>query len=191
MMIDAQTLIAMYCQGVFPMAHDDGNIYIYDPDPRAIIPLDEGFRVSRSLRKTVSKGVFDIRTDTDFEGVMRACADRDSTWIDENIIASYVQLHELGFAHSVECWQNDEMVGGLYGVAVGGLFAGESMFNTATDASKVALVHLVERLRAGGFVLLDTQFLTPHLQTFGAYTITREAYHKLLADALRVHTTWV
>lgn len=194
MKLDPQLLLAAYSQGVFPMAHSDGKIYIYDPDPRAIIPLDEHFHVPRSLRQTVRKKLFEIRVDSDFRRVMEACAapakDRPTTWINEDILEGYCELNRLGFAHSVECWQDEKLVGGLYGVAIGGLFAGESMFSRVTDASKVALVHLVERLRKGGYLLLDTQFMTDHLAKFGAYEISRKKYQKHLAKALQVQASF-
>lgn len=188
-------LLSAYAQGIFPMAHaeDDWNIYWYAPDPRAIIPF-EGFHVSKTLARTVRKGLFEIRYDTAFEDVMRRCAAprraEDGTWISEGLLAAYVELHELGFAHSVEAWQDDELVGGLYGVTIGGLFAGESMFHTVTDASKVCLVHLVRRLEQRGFVLHDTQFMTPHLRRFGAIEISRYDYEARLKAALEVETTF-
>lgn len=191
MKLDPSLLLGLYCQGVFPMAHPDGNIYIYDPDPRAIIPLDDHFHVPRSLRRTIRKGIFEIRVDTAFRDVIEACAaDRPTTWINQDFLESYSKLHELGFAHSVESWQDGSLAGGLYGVAINGLFAGESMFSRVRDASKVALVHLVDRLRQGGFVLLDTQFITPHLARFGAYEIPREEYQQRLADALKIAATF-
>ena len=172
---------------------DQGEIYWYDPNPRAIIPL-ETFHVSRSLQRVVKSGRYQIRTNTSFTEVMRACAaptpGRETTWIDEELVAVYTQLHEAGFAHSVETWQDGALVGGLYGVAIGGLFAGESMFSQARDASKVALVHLVERLRCGGYVLLDTQFMTEHLRRFGAVEISRGEYKKRLAQALQRSGRW-
>ncbi|MBP8251054.1 MAG: leucyl/phenylalanyl-tRNA--protein transferase [Herpetosiphon sp.] len=189
MKLTPEMLLYGYSQGVFPMDHE-GKIYWYDPDPRAIIPLDERFHVSHSLARTIRKGVFEIRIDTAFEETMRRCAeaahDRPTTWISDEFIRQYVTLHEAGFAHSVEAWHNGAMVGGLYGVALAGLFAGESMWTRVRDASKVALVALVERLRAGGFVLLDTQFITPHLARFGTYEISRRDYHRRLQAALKV-----
>ena len=185
-------LLSAYCQGVFPMAHEDGDIYWYDPDPRAILPLDERFHVSRSLARTVRQGMFEIRVDYDFTAVMRACAelnvDREETWINEELIAAYTRLHKLGFAHSVEAWRNGRLVGGLYGVSIRGLFAGESMFSRERDASKVALVYLVERLRQRRFQLLDTQFITEHLRRFGAIEIPADNYKIRLAYALTVET---
>jgi len=187
MELTPQLLLSAYCQGVFPMAHEDGVIYWYDPNPRAILPLD-GFHIPRSLTRTVQKRPFAIRADTDFEGVMRACAapGRGPTWISEQLVRAYCALHQLGFAHSVEAWQNGRLVGGLYGVTVGGLFAGESMFHHERDASKVALVHLVRALRRGGFRLLDIQFMTDHLAQFGAVEIPRAAYKARLRRALQV-----
>jgi len=186
-----ELLLHAYASGVFPMAEsrDDDRLFWVDPDERGIIPLD-GLHVSRSLRKTVRKGVFDIRCDTAFEEVVRGCAEstenRRDTWINSQIFSLYLELHRMGFAHSVECWRYDELVGGLYGVSLAGAFFGESMFSRTTDASKVALVHLVARLRAGGFRLLDTQFVTDHLQSMGAIEIARDDYRERLSDALQV-----
>ncbi|MEM6646093.1 MAG: leucyl/phenylalanyl-tRNA--protein transferase [Bacteroidota bacterium] len=188
--LSPELLVYAYQQGVFPMADAaDGPIYWYAPDPRGIIPLDQ-FYVSKNLRKLVRKEAFTVRTDTAFEAVMRACAERAETWISDEIIAAYVALHELDAAHSVECWQAGALVGGLYGVALGGAFFGESMFHRARDASKVALVHLVARLKAGGYTLLDTQFTTPHLEQFGAAEIPREVYEQRLDHALAVNANW-
>ena len=174
------------------MADDDGTIYWYDPDPRAILPLDK-FHIPRSLARRIRKGGFEVRFDTAFTEVMLACAkpdlnraDRDKTWISAEFIEVYSQLHHLGFAHSVEIWIDDELVGGLYGVSLRGLFAGESMFSRATDSSKIALVYLVERLRQSDFCLLDIQFMTPHLKRFGAVEILRADYQTRLAYALTV-----
>jgi leucyl/phenylalanyl-tRNA--protein transferase len=187
MKLTPQLLINAYCQGIFPMADEDGSIYWYDPDPRAIIPLDK-FHVSRSLARTVRQNKFNIRFDTAFRRVIEHCAElspgRETTWISPEIIDSYCRLHTLGFAHSVESWLDGELVGGLYGVSVNGLFAGESMFSAVTDSSKVALVYLVEQLKEGGFVLLDVQFMTEHLRRFGAVEIPREQYKARLARAL-------
>lgn len=171
------------------MADEDGSIYWYDPDPRAIIPLD-AFHVPRRLARTMRQEKFEIKVDTAFAAVMEACAqpapDRDVTWISPAFIEVYTQLHRWGFAHSVEAWQAGKLAGGLYGVTIKGLYAGESMFSRQTDASKVALVHLVDRLNRGGFTLLDTQFVTPHLKRFGAIEIDREEYKRRLAQALTV-----
>jgi leucyl/phenylalanyl-tRNA--protein transferase len=182
-------LLNAYSQGIFPMADADGTIYWYDPDPRAIIPL-ENFHVPRSLARTIKRGQFEIRVDSAFRAVMEACAEptsgREVTWISAKIIEAYCELHALGFAHSVETWMEGKLVGGLYGVALGGLFAGESMFSQVRDSSKVAMVYLVERLRRGGFVLLDTQFMTDHLRRFGTIEIPRADYQARLAQALTV-----
>ncbi len=186
-MIATSVLIAAYAQGIFPMSLEEqgGEIGWFSPDPRGIIPLDT-FQISRRLARVVRQKKFDVRFNTAFEAVMRACAsDRDDgTWISEEIVESYVALHARGLAHSVEAWQGDQLVGGLYGVHLRSAFFGESMFHTVTDASKVALVGLVERLRAGGFTLLDTQWTTPHLEQFGAIEIPKDEYLRRLADAL-------
>ena len=182
--IDPELLLRAYALGWFPMGTGRrGRIEWFSPDPRGILPLDT-FHAPSRLRRVVRQARFDVRIDTAFEDVMRACAHRDDTWITDDIVASYVSLHRLGFAHSVETWQDGTLVGGLYGVAIGGAFFGESMFHTATDASKVALVALVERLRANGFVLLDTQWVTPHLAQFGGAEISRGDYLERLAAAL-------
>lgn len=182
-------LIKAYSVGLFPMAEsaDDPSLFWVDPEQRGIMPLD-GFHVPRSLRKTVRKGRFEVACDADFAGVMRACAaptpERPSTWINDEIIALYGALHREGHAHSVECRRGGALVGGLYGVSIGAAFFGESMFSRETDASKVALVHLVARLRRGGYALLDAQFMTAHLARFGAVEVPRRKYRRLLADAL-------
>ncbi|MGA2624506.1 MAG: leucyl/phenylalanyl-tRNA--protein transferase [Bacteroidota bacterium] len=182
--IEPELLLAAYASGFFPMADSrNGEIRWYSPDPRAIIPLDT-FRISRSLRQTLKKNLFLIRWNTSFEEVMRSCAEREDTWISEEIIESYLGLHRLGCAHSVESWREGRLSGGLYGVALGGAFFGESMFSRERDASKVALVCLVERLRENGFDLLDTQFLTPHLARFGTVEISRKKYLALLKKAV-------
>jgi leucyl/phenylalanyl-tRNA--protein transferase len=187
MLLTPDLLLSAYAQGVFPMAGEYDRIYWYDPDPRAILPLTN-FHIPRSLRRTVRKKSYDISRDKAFGEVIRACAQpargREETWINEEIIEVYEQLHRLGFAHSVEVWRKDILVGGLYGVTLNALFAGESMFSRERDTSKVALVHLVAHLRRQGFVLLDIQFLTQHLERFGAVEITREEYKKALAVAL-------
>jgi len=191
--ITPQLLLYGYAQGVFPM-DDAGRIYWYDPDPRAIIPLDAAFHVPHSLARTIRKGGFEVRVDTAFRATMTACGaateTRAETWISPQLIDLYTQLHHAGYAHSVETWRDGVMVGGLYGVALGGLFAGESMWSRERDASKVALVALVERLRAGGFGLLDTQFMTPHLARFGAHEIPRAEYRRRLANALTIEATF-
>lgn len=218
------TILGVYAEGQFPMAHPDGAIYLYDPDPRGVIPLDDGaLRVSRSLRQRVRSGRFRITTDRAFGEVIRACAEprpapadeddthddgaQDETWISEDLIQIYEALHLAGHAHSIEAWldppadQQAEnsagqpvLVGGLYGVHLRGLFAGESMFSKpglgGTDASKVCLVHLWHHLRARGFTLLDTQFTTPHLERLGAVEVAREEYKARLTEALEFTTTW-
>jgi leucyl/phenylalanyl-tRNA--protein transferase len=170
-------------------AREDERVFLIDPQRRGVLPL-ERFHVSRRLARTIRQDRFAVRVDTAFAEVLRLCAepapDRQETWINAPIETLYLQLHELGHAHSVECWRGERLVGGLYGVALKGAFFGESMFSRETDASKVALAHLVARLRAGGFVLLDTQFLTEHLAQFGAEEISRRDYHRRLARALTV-----
>jgi leucyl/phenylalanyl-tRNA--protein transferase len=187
--MDIALLLNAYSQGIFPMADEDGSIYWYDPDPRAILPLDD-FHIPRSLARRLRQGGFDVRVDTAFRDVITACAasapGRETSWISPEFIEAYCELHKLGFAHSVETWIDGELAGGLYGVTLQGLFAGESMFSRVTDSSKIALVHLVERLRQGGFCLLDVQFMTPHLKRFGAIEILRIEYKVRLAQALTV-----
>jgi leucyl/phenylalanyl-tRNA--protein transferase len=184
-MIPTPLLLRAYAEGLFPMGMEDGEIGWFSPDPRGVLPLD-AFHASSRLRRVVRQGRFRIEIDRGFEDVMRACAKRPSegTWISEEIVASYLELFRLGCAHSVETWQGEELVGGLYGVHLGGVFFGESMFHRVTDASKVALVALVDRLVAGGFALLDVQWLTPHLATFGATEIPRAQYLRQLKRAL-------
>ena len=183
-MIPSDLLLYAYRSGAFPMAAPDGEIQWFSPNPRALIPIDERFHIPHGLARTLKKNLFEIRISTQFEQVMRACGQRAETWINEEILASFLELHQLGYAHSVETWRDGELVGGLYGVALGGAFFGESMFHTATDASKVALHALVMRMRARKFQLLDTQWTTPHLLSFGACEITRSRYLKLLKTAL-------
>jgi leucyl/phenylalanyl-tRNA--protein transferase len=182
-MIEPELLLQGYRLGVFPMAMEDDSIAWFSPDPRAIIPLDR-FHVPHALRRLRSKEIFEIKIDSRFGQVIRACAKREDTWINREIIESYEQLHKLGFAHSVEAWSKGKLAGGLYGVTVGGAFFGESMFHRVTDASKIALVALVERLRAKKFILLDTQWLTPHLARFGTIEISRQQYLRLLTRAV-------
>jgi leucyl/phenylalanyl-tRNA--protein transferase len=184
-------LLRAYTIGLFPMAEtaEDPELFWVDPERRGVIPLDT-FHVPRSLRKVVRRNIFEIAIDRDFFGVLDGCAEisdkRRATWINSEIVRLYGDLHRRGFAHSVECWREGRLVGGLYGVALGGAYFGESMFSRETDASKVALVHLVVRLIRGGFTLLDTQFVTPHLAKFGAVEISRAAYRRQLAKALDV-----
>lgn len=186
--LDSEILLPAYAAGIFPMADGDGKLFWLAPDPRAIIPLD-GFTVSRSLRSTVRRKVFEITVDRAFDAVLAACAERDEgTWISDNIKGAYATLHVMGFAHSVEAWKGDQLVGGLYGVAIGGAFFGESMFHRERDASKVALVHLVERMRDRGFTLLDVQFINDHLRRFGAIEIPKAEYEQRLAEAIAANT---
>ena len=182
-MIDPELLLQGYRLGVFPMAMEDDSIQWFSPDPRAILPLED-FHVPHALRRLVRKKVFGTTIDNAFSKVIEACAKREDTWINLEIIESYTRLHELGCAHSVEAWKDGRLAGGLYGVAVGGAFFGESMFHHVTDASKIALAALVEHLRARKFALLDTQWLTPHLQQFGGIEISRNHYLRLLDRAV-------
>lgn len=188
-MIPADLLLHAYRNAVFPMAMENGEIAWFSPDPRAIIPLDT-FHVPHGLRRVLKKNPFTIRIDSCFERVMKACAQRDETWINTEIFESYVALHKLGYAHSVEAWLGDRLAGGLYGVAIGGAFFGESMFHEVTDASKVALHALVQRLNAQGYTLLDTQWTTPHLRTFGAMEVPRAVYQRLLAASVQKECTF-
>jgi leucyl/phenylalanyl-tRNA--protein transferase len=176
-----------YRRGIFPMYNQwTEGIDWYRPDPRTILPLD-GFHISRSLAKTIRQGVFEVRVNTDFEGVMRGCAANreEGTWISEEFITLYGEMHRLGKAHCVETWREGRLVGGTYGIALGGAFMAESMFHSETDASKVALAALVARLRERGFQLLDVQYLTPHLARFGAIEIPHRDYYDRLKRALR------
>jgi leucyl/phenylalanyl-tRNA--protein transferase len=187
----ARDLLACYARGVFPMAdaREDSRVFLIDPERRGVIPLDR-FHVSRRLARTVRSDPFEVRVDSAFREVVLACAapgpGRAETWINRPIERLYLKLHDMGFAHSVECWQDGVLVGGLYGVALKGAFFGESMFSRSRDASKVALVHLVGGLIAGGFTLLDAQFMTGHLSQFGAEEIGRREYHRRLHTALGV-----
>ncbi len=184
-MIDPEVLLQGYRLGVFPMAMEDGEIEWFSPDPRAILPLD-AFHVPHTLERVARRKSFEIRINTSFVEVMRECARRPETWINGEIIESYTRLHQLGHAHSVEAWQNGKLAGGLYGVAIGGAFFGESMFHHVRDASKIALVALSEHLRKRRFRLLDTQWLTPHLKQFGAIEIPRPEYLHLLNTAVNL-----
>lgn len=199
MTLTPELLLHAYGLGAFPMADPDAGDRIgwYAPDPRAVLPLD-AFHVPKTLAKTVRQQRFRVTANQAFEAVVRACAaparGRETTWISDEIVRAYGELHHLGFAHSVECWTEGaggaRLAGGLYGVALGGAFFGESMMHRERDASKVALVHLVRRLRARGFVLLDTQMTTPHLARFGVVEVPRAEYERRLADALRVRADW-
>jgi leucyl/phenylalanyl-tRNA--protein transferase len=171
------------------MGDDDGPIRWYSPDPRCIIDLEK-FHIPRRLARTYRQGIFEMRANTAWEAVLRGCAARSSTWITEDIFRVYTKLHEMGFAHSVEAFKDGKLAGGLYGVSIRGAFMGESMFHVETDASKVSLCYLVERLRERGFVLLDSQFMTDHLSTFAATNISREEYLARLRSALTVDATF-
>lgn len=189
MRVTPDILLRAYAIGLFPMAEarDDDELFWVDPDHRGVLPLDR-FHLSRRLHRTVRSDRFEVRCDSAFTEVVRACAapspERPDSWINEQIVSLYSDVHAMGFAHSVEAWQEGKLVGGLYGVSLGGAFFGESMFSRTRDASKVALVHLAARLRLGGYVLLDTQFLTDHLTQFGTEEIPRNAYQEQLADAI-------
>jgi leucyl/phenylalanyl-tRNA--protein transferase len=184
-LLDPDMLLKAYSIGVFPMAdsREAEEVYWVEPKKRAIIPLD-GFHMSKSLRKTIRNDMFEMKRDTAFREVVRRCAGREETWINDEIEESYTILHKQGHAHSVECWQEGELVGGLYGVKLGGAFFGESMFSARTDASKVALAWLVARLIVGGFKLLDCQFMTEHLRSLGAVEVRQKDYLKVLETAL-------
>lgn len=190
--MDPALVVRAYREGVFPMGLEEGGIGWFSPDPRGIMPL-ETFRVPSRLARVVRQSRFEVAVDRDFAGVMRACAERpeDGTWISDEILECYTALHRLGLAHSVETWQGDRLVGGLYGVHLGGAFFGESMFHSVTDASKVALAALIDRLRARGYLLLDTQWTTEHLEQFGAIEIPRRKYMNLLATALQRECTFI
>ena len=189
-----ETLIKAYALGVFPMAdsHDSDDIRFYDPEVRALIPLDDsvgnGMHIPRRLVRTVRKQAFRVTIDEDFPAVIKGCAeladDRTDTWINKDIQALYIALHKMGFAHSIEVWDDNRLVGGLYGVALRAAFFGESMFSRTTDASKIALVHLMARLKTGGFHILDAQFTNPHLVQFGITEISRDAFQGKLAQAM-------
>lgn len=187
--IASDLLLEAYAGGMFPMAMENGEMGWFSPDPRGIIPIKE-FHIPHGLKKVLRRPPFEVRFNTAFSSVMRGCADRETTWISEMIHASYVKLHELGYAHSVEIWQDGQLSGGLYGVAMGGVFFGESMFSRVPNASKVALAHLVRRLDERGYVLLDTQWVTGHLTQFGAHEIPRTVYLKRLAQALELRCTF-
>ncbi|MBE1284104.1 MAG: leucyl/phenylalanyl-tRNA--protein transferase [Rhodobacteraceae bacterium] len=187
MSLTPELLLHGYSIGVFPMAEtrDDPEVFWVDPKRRGVIPLD-GFRISRSLAKNIKRADYRVEIDQDFERVVDACADRSETWINDEIRAQYVALHELGHAHSLEVWDPlDRLIGGVYGVVLGQAFFGESMFSRRTDASKIALAYLVDRLNRAGFSLFDTQFITSHLASLGGQEITRAEYHRRLSDAIQ------
>jgi leucyl/phenylalanyl-tRNA--protein transferase len=183
--LDPALVIRAYREGLFPMAIESGQIGWFSPDPRGILPLDT-FHIPSRLARVIRKSPFEVAINRAFEDVMRACATRkdDGTWISEEIVQCYVALHRLGLAHSVEAWRSGQLVGGLYGVHIGGAFFGESMFHRETDASKVSLVTLVDRLRRRNFSLLDTQWVNPHLEQFGGVEIPRAEYLQRLKDAV-------
>jgi leucyl/phenylalanyl-tRNA--protein transferase len=190
--ITPEILLRAYEMGVFPMAgaREDPEIHWVDPRRRGVFPL-QNFHISRSLSKHITDSSWTIRVNTDFAGVVRGCADRPETWINDEIFALYLVLHQMGSAHSLEVWEGDELVGGVYGVTLGAAFFGESMFSRRTNASKTALAYLVHRLRAGGFVLFDTQFLTAHLASLGAVEIRRTEYQKQLAKAVLAKASFI
>lgn len=193
--VTPELIVRAYRAGIFPMAEDatDEDLFWVSPELRGIMPLD-GFHASKSLRKAMRTSGWDIRVDTDWDGIIEGCAtvgaDRETTWINRTIRAVYGELFRRGVAHTVEVWDGEDLVGGLYGLAIGGAFFGESMFHRRTDASKMAMAHLVERLNAGGFQLLDTQFVTPHLASLGGIEISRADYEDRLAQALAVKGNW-
>jgi len=188
-LIAKEELLGLYAAGWFPMAQADGSIRWYSPDPRGIIPLED-FHIPHGTKKALRDPGWELRIDTEFEQVIRACGKREETWIDESIVQSYLALHQAGQAHSLEIWREGRLAGGLYGVRLGAAFFGESMFSTVPGASKIALIRLVEILRAGAFLLLDTQWTTPHLERFGARSIPRRHYLKLLEKAVRKPARW-
>lgn len=193
--VTPELIVRAYSAGIFPMAEDaeDEDLFWVSPELRGILPLD-GFHASKSLRKAMRKSGWDIRVDTEWDGIIEGCAtvgdDRATTWINGTIRAVYGELFRRGVAHTVEVWDGADLVGGLYGLAIGGAFFGESMFHRRTDASKMAMAHLVDRLNAGGFQLLDTQFVTPHLASLGGIEILRADYEDRLAQALTVNGNW-
>jgi leucyl/phenylalanyl-tRNA--protein transferase len=184
--LTTEQLLTAYANGIFPMAvNNRGDIRWFSPDPRAIIPLDDAFHIPHGLQRTLKRNPYTVTVDQGFEAVIRNCAtSHGESWISKEILDAYCQLHREGWAHSVEVWRDSQLVGGLYGVHIRGAFFGESMFHHATDASKVALVALVERMRTNGFTLLDTQWTTPHLKQFGTVEIPREDYVFRLRRAL-------
>ncbi|MCB4821790.1 leucyl/phenylalanyl-tRNA--protein transferase [Roseicella aerolata] len=195
--ITPDLMLRAYRAGLFPMAESrrGDRLYWLDPERRGVIPLDQGFHLPKRLLRTVLSGPYRVTADADFAGAIAGCAapapGREDTWINPEIEFLFLSLHRQGHAHSVEVWQGDALVGGLYGVVLGSAFFGESMFSRARDASKVALVHLVARLRLGGFTLLDSQFLTEHLSQFGAHEIPRAEYKRRLAQAVMAQAAWL
>ncbi len=190
--LTADLLLRAYAAGIFPMSEsrDDPELFWVDPKRRGVIPLN-GFRISRSLARRIRAEPFAIRLNRDFAGVVAGCADRPETWINKEIFALYQELHARGHAHSLEVWEGESLVGGVYGVVLGAAFFGESMFSRRRDASKIALAYLIARLRYGGFQLFDTQFVTPHLASLGAIEISRSAYHDALEAALQTNADFL
>lgn len=192
--ITAEMALSGYLQGVFPMAETDGSIYWYEPDPRAIIPIDT-YKPAKSLRPVINQNVFELRFNSDFEGVIRNCSkprdDQDGVWISEEIVQTYVQLHKLGFAHSVETWKDGKLAGGLYGVALGKVFFGESMFHLVPNASKVAFHYLIQRLKEKSFGLLDTQFINDNVARFGAIEISKEEFWDVLEEYVSLEKEFI
>lgn len=178
-----------YEEGAFPMTMDDGEVQWFQPRRRALFPI-EGIHVSRSLQKVIRRGDFEVRFDTSFEQVMRACLRPDGNWISEDFIRVYTLIHHEGWAHCAECWQDGELVGGLYGIALGGCFCAESMFHRQTNASKVALWAMVDKCRNLGFTLFDAQIMNPHLRSLGAYEVSHLEYMRMLEEALDIQTDW-
>lgn len=189
--LDVDLVLGAYASGIFPMGaeNDPEKLYWVDPPMRGILPLD-GLHISRSLRKVIRKGGFEVRIDHDFAGTMEDCAARSETWINRTILDVFTEMHSRGFAHSVEVWAEDERIGGLYGVRIGSAFFGESMFSKRSDASKIALVYLVARLRAGRFTVLDTQFSTSHLESLGVIEVPRMRYRDMLRMAIPNPAEW-
>ena len=193
LVLTTELLLGAYKQGLFPMAYNAGSPYIHwiCPEMRAQLSIQD-IHIPRRLKKTIRLGLYSVRINTAFEEVIKACAlpapDRPETWINESIIKAYCKLHKDGYGHSVECWRDDKLVGGVYGLAIGGAFFGESMFSTARDASKIALIHLVARLWAGGFTVLDTQFVNDHLKQFGVYEVPHKDYMDQLQSAVCAET---
>ncbi len=189
--LSSELILTAYAGGIFPMseARDDDDLFWVDPERRGVIKLDD-FHISRSLRKTILREPYDIRINTDFAAVVEGCASREETWINDEIFSIYMNLHHEGHAHSVEVWDKTELVGGVYGVTLQAAYFGESMFSNRPDTSKIALAYLVSRLKAGGFLLFDTQFITPHLSSLGATEISRTSYHQALQAALKVEANF-
>jgi leucyl/phenylalanyl-tRNA--protein transferase len=186
-MFDVRSVINGYAQGHFLMAEEEGvPVDWYYTKSRTLIPLDDRFRYPRSLRRVINKSIFQIKIDTAFEAVVEGCADRQTTWISNQLKAIYFELHQAGWAHSFEAWRGEELAGGILGIAIGGAFIGESMFFRISDSSKVAMVKLVEHLRSRGFLLFDAQLMNPHLQRFGAYEVTDSDYRRMLDIALQM-----